>query len=120
MRTRTKFVLLVDDNPADRKLFARYLEKQGVKVMATGDADQAMAQIVAGDVGCIVTDQTMKPSGHELVQIVKTVRSDIGIIFLSGAEEPSQSLPPEIRFIRKSDKQALADAVLHCMERWRE
>ncbi len=120
MRNPAKFVLLVDDDPADRKLFSRYLEKLGLKVIATGDADKAMAQIVAGNVGCILTDQTMKPSGHELVQIVKSVRSDIEIIFLSGAEKPSQPLPPEIRFIRKSDTQALEDAVLACMERWRQ
>ena len=119
MRTPSKFVLLVDDDPADRKLFSRYLEKLGLKVIATGDADRAMAQIVAGNVGCIITDQTMKPSGHELVQIVKSVRSDIQIIFLSGAEKPSQPLPPEIRYIHKSDRQTLAEAVLKCMERCR-
>lgn len=78
-----------------------------------------MAQIVAGNVGCILTDQTMKPSGHELVQIVKSVRSDIEIIFLSGAEKPSQPLPPEIRFIRKSDRQEFGEAAWACMERWR-
>jgi CheY-like chemotaxis protein len=111
MRTPAKFVLLVDDDPADRKLFARYLEKLGLKVVAAGDADKAVAQIVEGNVGCIITDQSMKPSGHELLQIVKSVRSDIQIIFLSGADEPSQPLPPEIRFIRKSDTQELGEAV---------
>lgn len=120
MRTPTKFVLLVDDDPVDRKLFGRYLEKLGLKVIATGDADKAMEQIVAGNVGCIITDQKMQPSGHELVRIVKSVRSDIELIFLSGAEKPSQPLPPEIRYIHKSDTQTLADAVLKCMERWRQ
>jgi DNA-binding NtrC family response regulator len=119
MRTPARFVLLVDDDPGDRKLFARYLAKLGLKVIATGDADKAMAQIVEGNVGCIITDQSMKPSGHELLQVVKSVRSDIQIIFLSGAEKPSRPLPPEIRFVRKSDTQELGDAVLACMERWR-
>jgi CheY-like chemotaxis protein len=109
----------VDDDPADRKLFARFLEKLGLRVIATGDADAAMQQIVAGNVGCVITDQCMQVSGHELVRIVKSVRSDIELIFLSGADEPSEPLPPEIQFIRKSDKKALADAVLKCMTPWR-
>ena len=118
MRVPTKFVLLVDDDPSDRKLFARYLEKLGLKVIATGDPEKAMQQIVAGNIGCIITDQNMQPSGHELVRIVKSVRSDIQLIFLSGAERPSEPLPPEIQYIHKSDKQVLADAVLKCMEKW--
>ena len=113
-----KFVLLVDDDPSDRKLFTRYLEKLGLKVIATGDPEKAMEQIVAGNVGCIVTDQKMQPSGHELVRIVKSVRSDIQVIFFSGAEKPAEELPPEIQYIHKTDKEALADAVLKCMEKW--
>src|SRR5690348_5082244 len=85
MRVPTKFVLLVDDDPSDRKLFARYLEKLGLKVIATGDPEKAMQQIVAGNVGCIITHQNMQPSGHELVRIAKSVRSDIQLIFLSGS-----------------------------------
>jgi len=120
MRTPAKFVLLVDDDPTDRKLFARYLEKLGLKVIATGDADKDMEQIVAGNVGCVITDQKMRPSGHELVRVVKSVRRDIELIFLSGAERPSEPLPPEIRYIRKSDKEMLGDAVLKCMDRLRQ
>ena len=119
MRAPVKFVLLVDDDPSDRKLFSRHLENLGLKVIATGDPDKAMQQIVAGNIGCVITDQKMQPSGHELVRIVKSIRADIQLIFLSGAERPSEPLPPEIQYIRKSDKQALADAVLKCMERWR-
>jgi CheY-like chemotaxis protein len=48
MRAPAKFVLLVDDDPSDRKLFSRYLENLGLKVIATGDPDKAMQQIVAG------------------------------------------------------------------------
>ena len=118
MRVPTKFVLLVDDDPSDRKLFARYLEKLGLRVIATGDPVKAMEQIVAGNIGCLITDQKMQPSGHELVRMVKSVRSDIQLILLSGADRPSEPLPPEIQYIHKSDRQVLADAVLKCMEKW--
>ena len=108
----------MDDDPADRKLFSHILQKAGLNVIATGDPQVALEQIVAGNVGCIITDQSMKPSGHELVRIVKSVRSDIQMIFLSGAESPSQPLPSEIQFINKQDKERLASEVLKCMARW--
>jgi CheY-like chemotaxis protein len=106
VRSFTKFVLLVDDDPADRKVFARFLERLGLRVIATGDADTAMQQIVAGNVSCIITDQCMQLSGHELVKIVKSIRPDIELIFLSGADEPSEPLPPEIRFIQTRQESA--------------
>lgn len=108
MHKQVRFVLLVDDDPSDRKLFARFLEKLGVKVVSTGDPDRAMQLIVEGNVGCLITDQKMQPSGHELVRIVKSIRSDIGMILLSGADRPSEPLPPEILFINKRDKESLA------------
>ena len=119
MRAFTKFVLLVDDDPADRRLFSHFLQKLGLEVIATGDADTAMQQIVAGNVGCVITDQTMRPSGHELLKLVKGVRSDIEIVFLSGADYPRQPLPPETKFISKQDRAALAEEVLRCMAPWR-
>ena len=114
----TKPILLVDDDPQDRRLFTHFFNKLGFKVIATADPEVAMAQIVAGEVGCIVTDQAMQVSGHELLQILQQVRSDIGVIFLSGAESPSQPLPPGIMFFSKSDKDGLAKQVLKCMAAW--
>jgi CheY-like chemotaxis protein len=117
MRQFQKCVLLVDDDPADRKLLSHFLTGRGFSVIATGDPDKALQLIVEGGVGCFITDQVMKTSGHELVRIVKGVRSDIGIIFISGADQPSEPLPPEIKFINKSRRDALADEVLSCMRR---
>ncbi|GAC1655556.1 MAG: hypothetical protein NVS9B15_16420 [Acidobacteriaceae bacterium] len=114
----SKLVLLVDDDPSDRSLFTRELQKLGFQVFATGNAEQAMARIVSGDIGCLVTDQVMRVSGHELVEAVRSVRSDIGVVFLSGAEQPTLPLPSEVPFINKGDVSALAEAVQHCMSRW--
>jgi DNA-binding NtrC family response regulator len=116
--TFTKPILLVDDDPQDRLLFTRFFNKLGLKVIATADPEVAVAQIVAGDVGCIITDQAMQVSGHELLQIVQQVRSDIGVIFLSGAERPYQPLPPGVMFFSKTDKDGLAKQVLKCMAPW--
>jgi FixJ family two-component response regulator len=114
-----KSVLLVDDSPADLILFKRLLEKAGFKVIATSRADAAMSKIVAGDIGCLVTDQLMPISGQELVSLARGVRSDIGVIFLSGADVPRQPLPPGAVFISKNNKHALVETVMGCMSRFK-
>lgn len=114
----SKFVLLVDDNPTDLFLFKRLLEKANFKVMATSEAQTAMSMIVAGEVGCLVTDQMMPISGQELVTHVRGARSDISVIFLSGAETPREELPPGTIFIQKNNKQQLVETVTACMSKF--
>lgn len=87
--------------------------------MATAQADAVMSNIVAGNIGCLITDQLMPVSGHELVSLVRGVRSDIGVIFLSGADAPRQPVPPGTIFISKNDKQALLEAVTRCMSQFK-
>lgn len=76
----SKSVLLVDDNPADRTLFGRDLSRLGFDVILTGSADEAMAAIVAGNIGCLVTDQVMTVPGQELASLASGVRADLGIL----------------------------------------
>jgi hypothetical protein len=40
----------------------------------------------------------MPISGHELVSLVRGVRSDIGVIFLFGADAPREPIPPDTIF----------------------
>ena len=115
----SKSVLLVDDNPADRALFGRDLSRLGFHVILTGSADDAMAAIVGGNIGCLVTDQVMSVPGHELASLASGVRTDFGVVFLSGALEPSEPLPPGAVFIQKDDRAGLRNAVMECMKTWR-
>ena len=112
-----KFVLLVDDDPSDLFLFKRLLEEADFKVIATTQPDVAMSTIVEGNVGCLVTDQSMPVSGPELVTFMRGARSDIAVIFLSGADAPRETLPPGAVFITKEDTQALLQAVADCMSK---
>jgi FixJ family two-component response regulator len=112
-------VLLVDDDPADRALFGRDLSRLGFDVIQTGSADEAMAAIVSGRVGCLVTDQLMSVSGHELANLAAGVRADLGVIFLSGASAPREPIPEGTVFIQKDDRAALRNAVSDCMKAWR-
>jgi FixJ family two-component response regulator len=115
----TKFVLLVDDDPSDLFLFKRLLEESDFQVMATCNPETAMSMIVAGEVGCLITDQIMPVSGQELVAHMRSARADIGVILLSGAEFPRQAVPPGMTFISKDDKQQLVETVTACMSKFR-
>ena len=115
----SKFVLLVDDSPTDLFLFKRLLERAGFAVIATSEPGAAMSRIVSGDIGCLVTDHATQISGQELVSLVRAVRLDIGVIFLSGAEAPRELLPPDTAFINKNDKQRLVEIVTGCMSRFK-
>jgi FixJ family two-component response regulator len=119
MARYSKSVLLVDDDRADRILFTRHLQRLGFDVLATGSAEDAMAAIVGGNIGCLVTDQSMSVPGHELASLASGVRTDICIVFLSGASEPKEALPEGAVFVHKDNREGLRSAVLECMKPWR-
>ena len=114
----SKSVLLVDDDPADRLLFSRDLQRLGFDVIQTGSANEAMAAIVGGKIGCLITDQIMSVPGQELASLASGVRGDLGIIFLSGAPHAREPIPPGATFVQKENRSALCDAVKRCMEPW--
>jgi CheY-like chemotaxis protein len=117
VRPYSKFVLLVDDDPADLFIFKRLLERADFQVIATPQAETAMTAIVSGEVGCLITEQMMPISGQELITYVRSVRSDIDVILLSGSEAPRETLPPDTIFIRKHERQKLVETVVGCMNR---
>jgi CheY-like chemotaxis protein len=119
MARYSKSVLLVDDDPADRALFSRDLQRLGYDVVQTGSAEQAMAAIMRGNIGCMVTDQVMSVPGQELASIAAGVRRDLCIVFLSGAPGPREPLPAGAVFVQKDDRAALREAVDACMLQWR-
>lgn len=112
-------MLLVDDDPADRALFSRYLQRLGFNVIQTGTADEAMAAIVGGNIGCLITDQVMSIPGQELASLASGVRRDLCVIFLSGAGKACEPIPAGTFFVQKEDREALKHAVIGCMGPWR-
>ena len=120
MARYTKSVLLVDDDPADRALFSRDLRRLGFEVIQTGSPEEAMAAIVGGRVGCLISDQLMAVPGEELAAIASGVRKDLGVVFLSGASSRRKSPPAGAVFIEKDDRAGLRAAVLKCVLAWRE
>ena len=115
----SKLVLLVDDERTDRVLFSRKLQNHGFEVVATDSAEAAMAAIVEGRVGCLITDQVMTVKGDELANLALGVRRDMCIIVFSGMPHPIKPLPDGALFVKKDEGDALVKVVTDCMERWR-
>lgn len=115
----SKLVLLIDDDPADLKLFAREVSKLGFEVVTATTPETAMTAVMSGTIGCLVTDQAMPIPGDELVRVVQGVRADIGVIFLTGAPEPVKPVPEGAIWINKDHRRALHEAILACMSRWK-
>jgi DNA-binding NtrC family response regulator len=109
----------VDDDPADLKLFARELRKLGLDVIETTQVDKAVAEVVAGRIGCVVSDVSMPVRGEELLELLGKFRGDVSTILISGAETRPKSLPPDVTFISKGSITTLKTAVMDCMARYR-
>jgi CheY-like chemotaxis protein len=106
----SKIVLLVDDDPADQKLFSRELEKHGFRVIITASPENAMAAIVGGGIGCLVTDQIMPVKGGELATLAAGVRGDLSIVVFSVA--PARRMNPYLR-----ERSTLIRTILACSSR---
>jgi CheY-like chemotaxis protein len=88
-------ILLVDDEPAIRRIAVRVLQKAGFKVLEAGDGEEAFRvwQENQHDVALIVTDVMMpKRNGWELLEAVRAAAPDTPFVMTSGFD-PSQGTP---------------------------
>jgi signal transduction histidine kinase/CheY-like chemotaxis protein len=79
-------VLIVEDEPEVRMLIARMLRREGYDVLEAGDGESAI-QVAKGPerIDLLLTDVVMPGmSGSELTRIVKELRADIKVIYMSG------------------------------------
>ena len=93
MQTGTETVLLVEDEPSLRRFVRRALEREGYAVLEAANGEDALAvfQTYGKGVRVILTDAVMpKMSGAQLVERIRRVRPDIGIVFMSGYANLSQ------------------------------
>jgi two-component system, cell cycle sensor histidine kinase and response regulator CckA len=83
-------VLLVEDEPALRRLAGESLQRLGYQVLQAGNGLEALkvAEQHPGTIDIVVTDIVMpRMGGPELVENLKQKRDPIGVIFMSGYTE---------------------------------
>jgi DNA-binding response OmpR family regulator len=82
--THPKRILLVEDEENLRLLYQEELAKEGYAVVASGDADEALAALRGGGFDLIITDIRMPgKDGIELITHIMGQRRDIPIIINS-------------------------------------
>lgn len=80
-------ILIVDDDPDIRSLIRTFLEHEGYTVYASGDPDRA-AKIFGRtpDIDLVITDLSMpQRSGFDLARELRSIRSSVRILIISGA-----------------------------------
>lgn len=80
-----KRLLYVDDNPDDRDLFKRALEKAGYQVVIAGSGPAAVHAISVQPIDCAILDYRMpRLDGIAVAQALKQVRPDLPICLFTG------------------------------------
>lgn len=81
-------VLVVDDQDAVRRAFARVLQRAGYRVLSAADAFAALAIIEAETIDAVVSDISMpQMDGIALLRAIRDLEPDLPVVFATG--EPS-------------------------------
>lgn len=86
--TRKPRILIIDDEPNDRFLLRRLLERYNLEVMECGDGQQAPGLIIDGDYNIVFLDVKLPPGdGVEVFKQVKAVKPDQTIIIMTAYDD---------------------------------
>lgn len=80
-------ILLVEDEPAIRKMCRMMLERLGYQVLTAGDSSEAvrLAEEHAGTINLLITDVVMPDmNGHDLADQLQSCYPEIKTLFMSG------------------------------------
>jgi signal transduction histidine kinase len=100
-------VLLVEDEPAVRRVIREMLERARFQVVEASDGAEALAlsSELDGDIDLLVTDSFMpRMSGPELFELLELERPDIAVLYMSGfpgASPADDGVDPSAPFIQK-------------------
>jgi len=76
---RTRRVLVVEDNEANRLLALKQLERIGVQADAVGDGEEAVSAVVAGRFDLVLMDCNMpRLSGFDATQMIREAEAESG------------------------------------------
>jgi DNA-binding NtrC family response regulator len=102
--TTSARILIVDDDPAIRKLLAGTLAKAGYTVKTAGSGDDAIAQCASEPFDQVLSDVVMpKMNGHQLARWIAEYRPGTRMALMSGWDPGCQQCAhsPRCRVIAK-------------------
>jgi CheY-like chemotaxis protein len=83
--TKERSILIVDDNPADRKLFRRILEGAGYSVVEGSSGKEALAAVEKTSFELLILDLSMPDTdGFEVLRAVRSKQPELKIVVVSG------------------------------------
>lgn len=101
-------LLLLDDEPAFRDIFQRYLEAKGFTVLTSGNGTEALSLFHehAKDIALLVIDLILpNEDSREIASYIKSVRPHLPVLYVSASSHQqvlnSGLLNPEDDFLEK-------------------
>ncbi|MBI4574966.1 MAG: response regulator [Planctomycetes bacterium] len=102
--------LVVDDEPAQRRIMRRYLEAEGYEVLEAPDGGEGLARFRAERVDLVVSDVIMEPEdGLALLRGVRGLDPSVPFILVSGA--------PDLAMAQAAVREGADDFVFKPVER---
>jgi two-component system KDP operon response regulator KdpE len=90
--TTDQSILVVDDNPDDRKLFRRMLESAGYSVVESSSGKEALTAVEKTSFQLMTLDLSMPDmDGFDVLRAVRSKRPELKIIVVSGFRYESMS-----------------------------
>ena len=122
--TGNEVLLLVDDEPAVRRLLRLSLEPRGYRIVEAGDGLEALERLEeCGAVDLALLDLSMpRLGGVEALRAMRSRQPDLAAIFMSGHPEPPSlaTAPADVPFLAKPfQPDELAEQVRSALEKRR-
>lgn len=90
---RTPTLLIVDDEPRILSALRRSLRREGWRILATSDPDEALRWLATEPIGALLTDHQMRGvSGMEVLETAARVQPDAVRFVITGWPD---AIPPE-------------------------
>lgn len=90
---RTPTLLIVDDEPRILSALRRSLRREGWRILATSDSDEALRWLATEPIGALLTDHQMRGvGGLELLEAAARVQPDATRFLITGWPD---AIPPE-------------------------
>jgi DNA-binding response OmpR family regulator len=84
--------LVVEDDPAIRRLVEKLLQRRGIEIDTAHDGKQALEKIGNGDYSILVLDLMLPgASGYQVIDYIKANKPDLPVVVVSAVSQQALS-----------------------------